>query len=258
MKKFSLICIVVAAMIATPVSAEESTTDIGIYLFAAAIDGEVQVRNVTADVDVSFSDIMDNLDIGFMGYFELRRGQWSFIGDFAYLALEDDNSTTVGMRTEIDLDAELTQTVASALAGYRFLDKSYDGYTVGFDIVFGARYTNLEVDLSVERRRDGVLLDFSSSGSRNHEEDWIDAVIGLRIESDYQNGWGSMLWLDIGEGSDSNSYQALAMVNYSVSDWRFHGGYRILNLEYDNGSDSDTFAVDLDYTGPMLGASYRF
>jgi hypothetical protein len=37
----------------------------------------------TASVDVSFSDIVKELDMGFMGAFELSRGRWSLAG-FGY------------------------------------------------------------------------------------------------------------------------------------------------------------------------------
>jgi hypothetical protein len=50
----------------------------------------------------------------------------------------------------------------------------------------------------------------------------------------------------------------MALATYrGESNWRFIGGYRYLNLEYDTGSGSSRFGVDLDYTGPMFGASYR-
>jgi hypothetical protein len=36
-----------------------------------------------------------------------------------------------------------------------------------------------------------------------------------------------------------------------------YGGYCYLNLEYETGSGLSKFAIDLDYTGPMFGVSYR-
>ena len=33
--------------------------------------------------------------------------------------------------------------------------------------------------------------------------------------------------------------------------------YRYLNLDYQSGSGAQRFEIDLDYTGPMLGVSYR-
>lgn len=84
---------VLTLLMIEPVMAEETWTDFGIYLFATGIEGEIQFRNVTADVDVGFDDILDNLDIGFMGYIEHRRNNWSFIGDIAYLGVSADKSS---------------------------------------------------------------------------------------------------------------------------------------------------------------------
>ncbi len=82
-------------MMTTSAFAEEPWTEVRLYLFATEISGEVQLRNVTADVDASFSDILDKLDMGFMGMVEHRRGKWSFIGDIAYLKVTDEESSTV-------------------------------------------------------------------------------------------------------------------------------------------------------------------
>jgi opacity protein-like surface antigen len=96
------------------------------------------------------------------------------------------------------------------------------------------------------------------SGSRSIDEDWTDAVIGVRIRNTYQNGWGSTVWIDAGEGSDSSSYQLMAFVGYQKSDsWKLFGGYRYLHYEYEKGSGTSRFGVDLDYSGPMFGVSYQ-
>ncbi|MCP4769668.1 MAG: outer membrane beta-barrel protein [Gammaproteobacteria bacterium] len=255
MNKLTPISALLVASMATPAFADEPWTEVGVYIFATEISGDATLGSVTADVDMSFSDILDNLDIGFMAYIEHRRDEWSFIGDIAHLKIEDDDSGTVGRALEIGLEAELTQTVLEGFAGYRFLNKSYDSSDLGVDVLFGARHVALDIDITL----DTALAGFSNTRSRSEEEDWIDYVVGIRLESDYRNGWGSMVWLDLGEGSDSSSYQALAMVNYATSDtWKFYGGYRLLNLEYETGSGSSKFGVDLDYSGPMGGVAYKF
>jgi hypothetical protein len=258
MKNLSLTAALLASMMTTSAFAEEPWTEVRFYLFATEITGDVQLRNVEADIDMSFGDIMDNLDMGFMGMIEHRRDEWTFLVDIAYLKISDDDSTTVGPGVgpgiELGLEAELAQTVIEGFAGYRFSQIAFDGSDLGIDVMFGARHTTLDMDISL----DGSLGSFSASGSRDREDDWVDAVIGMRFESDYRNGWGSSVWLDVGDGSDSSSYQALAIANYSSSAWKFFGGWRVLHLEYDTGSGTSKFAVDLDYNGPMAGVAYRF
>jgi hypothetical protein len=137
----------------SPVMAEETWTDLGIYLFAVDIEGETQIRNVTADVDVGFDDVVDNLDMGYMVYIEHRRGKWSFIGDIAYLNVLDDKSAAIDRRiisVEVELDAELEQTVFEGFVGYRIFEREYDTAGLGLDLLVGARYNEFEVDLSSE------------------------------------------------------------------------------------------------------------
>jgi hypothetical protein len=185
-----------------------------------------------------------------MGMVEHRRDKWSFLGDIAYLKLTAEDSNTVGPEAEIGLEAELEQTVLEGFAGYRLHESINEGSDLGIDVIFGARHTALDIDLALE----GPM----ASRSRNKEEDWLDAVIGIRFENDYHNGWGSSVWLDVGDGSDSSSYQGLAIASYLSNAWRFYGGWRVLHLEYDTGSGTSKFAVDLDYNGPMGGVAYRF
>lgn len=126
--------------------------------------------------------------------------------------------------------------------------------SLGLDLFVGARYTELEVDLSAE----ASLLGLTTSRARSRDENWTDAVFALRLQYGRRKGWGSTFWLDIGDGSDSSSEQFIGLVSYqSNSNWKFYGGFRYLNLDYDTGSGSSRFGVDLDYTGPMFGASYR-
>lgn len=251
-KRILTICL--APFVAAPAMAEETWTDLGIYLFATEIDGESKIRNVTTDIDLSFGDIVDDLDLGFMGYIEHRRERWSFIGDFAYLKLSADKSTASDGLLRVELDAELSQTVIEGFVGYRVLERDYDSAGLGVDFLLGARRTDLEVDLSSE----AALLGLSGARSRNREEDWTDTVVALRLQYARQRGWGGTLWVDTGDGSDSSSEQFMALAFYrGGGNWQYFGGYRYLNLEFDKGSDGTGFGVDLDYSGPMFGAAYR-
>ncbi|MGI9286933.1 MAG: hypothetical protein ACR2P1_16225 [Pseudomonadales bacterium] len=56
----------------TPVCAEETWTDLSLYVFATAIDGEVDARNVTADVDVDLDAELEQILLeGFVGAYRM-------------------------------------------------------------------------------------------------------------------------------------------------------------------------------------------
>ena len=64
---------------------------------------------------------------------------------------------------------------------------------------------------------------------------------------------------DIGEGSDSSSYQLAGFANYRFdNNIRLFGGYRHYHFEFEDGAGSSRIGLDLDFSGPMLGLSYRF
>ncbi len=48
---------------------------------AASLNGDTGIGGVTTDVDMSFSDIWDKLNAGFMAAFEARKGPWIFLFD---------------------------------------------------------------------------------------------------------------------------------------------------------------------------------
>lgn len=240
-------------LLSLPALAEDSWTDIGVYLFAAELDGDSTLSGVTSDVDVSFDEILENLDLGYMAYIEHRRGRWSYFGDIAYLKLTTDDSSTSDGLLEVDIDVELEQTVLEAFVGYRVLERETGSKTLGFDLYLGARNTRLDISLD----SDASLLGLARSSERGDDDDWTDTVVGLRLQYGSTEGWIGSLRLDGGDGSDSSSRQLLALVGYqSDSNWVFFGGYRYLNIDVEDGGDNG-FGIDIDYQGPMFGASYR-
>ncbi|MHC4557997.1 MAG: porin family protein [Planctomycetota bacterium] len=230
---------------------EDIWTEIGVYGLFVGIEGDARLNQVTSDVDISFDDIWDNLDIGGMGYVEHRRGRWSFIGDVAYLKLEDDRTVASTPALTVTLDSEAEQLMLEGFVGYRLLTQDLKDARLGIDLLGGARYNDIEIELDAR----ATLLGLTTSRSRNVSADTVDGVIAVRVEYSHNNRWGLMGWADIGEGSDSSSYQLYGGVNYTFkNNIRFHAGYRLLNLDYDRNS----FGYDLDYTGPQIGLSYKF
>ena len=86
------------------------------------------------------------------------------------------------------------------------------------------------------------------------------SAVALRAQYGHNNGWGVSGWADIGESSDGSSFQLAGYVSYRFkSNIRIISGYRFLNLEYEGTSAGGRrYELDLDYSGPVLGVSYRF
>ena len=59
------------------------------------------------EVDASFSDIMENFDIGFMGVAELRYDRYALLTDVMYTKLSADAATPFGILADsVDVTSE--------------------------------------------------------------------------------------------------------------------------------------------------------
>ena len=93
-----------AAMVAgswTPAAAQTASDEWHVtvepYFMGAAMSGPTTVRGQEMSVDLSASDILDNLQFGVMGMVMARKGNWGFGGDAIWMSL----GTTV-QNTNVD------------------------------------------------------------------------------------------------------------------------------------------------------------
>ena len=57
------------------------------YLWMVALNGDVTVKGQESDLDLSFNDIWDELNIAAMLTFDARKGKWGIFGDTVYANL---------------------------------------------------------------------------------------------------------------------------------------------------------------------------
>lgn len=229
------------------------------YGIAAGITGDVGFRQANVEVDVDFSDILENLDFGFMGLAQARKGQWSYILDGIYMKLSADNSFTRRNLLTASVDVEIEQSQLSGFVGYRFFEGEGNSIFIKptIDFLVGARYNHLSVELGGQASPLGLI----SPSQRKESVDWVDPVIGLRgiaflndktrviISGDY-GGFGA--------GSDQ-AWQTLLGLRYTFSNGiDVFGGYRAFGFDYEDGTGPSRIAFDLIYHGPMLGMGYKF
>lgn len=74
------------------------------YFWAAEIEGDATLRGRTGKAEASFSDLLDNLDIAFMGRLEAWQDKWGLFFDALYMDLGAEYTTPRGLvSTDIDL-----------------------------------------------------------------------------------------------------------------------------------------------------------
>jgi hypothetical protein len=222
----------------------------------AGLDGEVGLRGVTADVDMSFSDIWDTLDAAFMGVLTAQKGPWTFGFDAVYFKISDQPAKSVTGpfgRVSINgaLEVETAITIYQASAAYRLLDDKTQ-----LDLVGGLRYTRLEAEADVVIAGSGIVFPgLGVARSADGSESWTDVVVGMKAQHPVSENVDLLGYFDVGAGGSDLSYQIVAGVNWEFKeDYTAKIGYRIMDWDYeDNGT-----VWDMQSSGPYLGLGIRF
>ncbi len=147
------------------------------YIWGMSMKGDATVGGTTADVDTSFSDIVDMLNFGLMGNFDAQKGPWSITVDGIGALLEDEQEidpipigfgpatiqqgpitlaiprvgTSVGP-TEVDMDT--TMVIFKVVGGYQLYERQLGGpdsqRRLDLRAYAGGRFWYLKMDVSVE------------------------------------------------------------------------------------------------------------
>ena len=222
-----------------------------VYMWGASVGGETASGNT---IDVSFSDLVKKLQLGFMGGAGVRNGKWSFTTDLLYMKLKDQNngqvSAPIGPGINVNVDAELkfqAWVVTSAL-GYSIVDTD----KVRLDLLAGARYLWLkpELDLDIHvgplQPRNRTL---STSGSG------LDGIVGIRGNVNLDKKWYVPYCVDAGTGDSPFTWQAMGGVGYKLSKVvDVVAAYRYLYWKFSKNEVIDK----LDFSGPLVGVIFRF
>lgn len=214
------------------------------YGWLTAIEGDVGFGRLTAPVDISLSDTLDNLDMAAMGVLEAGYGRWSLGVDLVYGKSSEDFAA--GGRLFDSFRFELKQWIISPTIAYRVIETN----RYRMDVFAGARIMVLEADLTGR---------FVGGGqeTRGTSTSWADPIIGIRGQADFAERWFFRYNGDIGGFGVSSdlTWQAFAGIGYRVSDSvAIAAGYRGIGMDYSEGS----FFLDTVTHGPVLGVEIRF
>jgi hypothetical protein len=248
---FSILCIVALSIPAAWASETEGETEylsgedwsftVSPYVWAISLKGSAAPLPPlpAADFDASFGDIWKDLNLGFFGNAELRKGKFGIIGDVIWADITMDAVPIDGL-AEIDSSS----LIASLLGAYRLLEQQEQTW---LDLVLGARgyYINTNLDVGPG----GIFL------SNEHTEGWVDVMAGIRARIELGMGFHAQALLIGGGGGSSGAADIMGRIGYSFTDnLSTYAGYRYLKIDYKNSG----FVWDVEYQGPLVGGSYKF
>lgn len=222
--------------------ADEWKHEIAPYLFAAGMDGTAGIGPIEADVSQSFSDIVSNLEIGFMGAYRATKDRYSITFDTIYMGL---GATSKGPGGLLKADVDMDQLALEGDFGYAVTDS--------VTVIGGLRYNDISTDIKVT----GPLGVNKASGSKS----WVDPLVGAIYGHKFNDTWSMTLRGDIGGfgiGSDF-AWQGLATVRWQATPTvGVVGAYRYIDMDYEDGKGNKRFLYDMAISGPALGVVFSF
>ena len=225
--------------------ANDDEWQIAPYVWIASFDGTVGGVGGNADTgnEARFQHPWENTGLaGAMMNLNWRRDRWTAFGDWTYANVSSESPTRVPALYD-SVEAQIKGHVVQVFGGYDVLPRGQSH----LDLFAGARYYNL--DLSIDFSGDAA-----ASRELNGEQDWFDAVGGVRWTTRLAQHWRGYLLGDVGTGGSNLSWQAIGGVGYDFSWGALFGGWRYLHVDYDSGS----YTLDAALTGPFLGAAFQF
>lgn len=207
------------------------------YLWMLGLDGTTAALGDDVDLDASFSDILDNLNIALSVNMELSKGKVFFVLDAMYAQLEMDIEGPDPIAGTVDIDL----IIADLAVGYKVNEN--------FDLYAGARLYDQEIGVTLNMMPKVTLGD-----------DWTDFILGFRVHNDMSEKWSFMAKLDGAVSGDSESawYVQAVFLRHFSKNRHLDLGWRYYDVDYESGSGLTRFKWDVAHSGPVIGYSWEF
>lgn len=244
---------------------DKPTFDFGLYLWGASMSAEIDSERFDATSRVSFSDVLENLNVAVMARARANFGKASVVFDGNYMDLQSDKvqkTVNVGPGPGVDLTgsakAQLEAFILELNTGYEVLDVNgpfskgpNDERGTRGELYVGGRYYSMKPSLTLKGpfgRRD--LGEWSS---------WVDGVVGARVFIDLSRTVALGVQGDVGGfniGNSSNlAWSQITSLSWKTTDrMTLALGYKFLDFRKEDGDNK----VAIQIRGPFIASFVRF
>jgi hypothetical protein len=212
------------------------------YLWAPSISGTSQVGALPPmDLDVSFSDILDNLEMAMSLHTEFHFGKFAFVLDPTYLSIEVEVETPGSLASPT---ATVDIWMVEAWGSYQLTDN--------LEVLGGARWQDQELEVNL-----GLPSPPFPGNDFSGGDDWLDWFVGARLTLPMGTKWRFIARGDVVVAGDSDSsYNVEVFLNRRIRQtMAVHIGYRYFKDDYDN---APTYVWDTEQKGPVIGYIWSF
>jgi hypothetical protein len=214
---------------------EKWSFEVSPYIWAAALKGDLRVRDTTANVDASFSDLFHNLDFSFATAAEAIKGKWRILIDENYINLGMTGTGPLGETTDVQPTLNFFE-VGASYAPVIIRNKNSTANeplppVFSLEVLGGLRYTHF--GLGLQRGTNPPV-----EGSRN----LVDFFGGNRFKIRPHPKVTLIEKYTLGGGGSSFAWTFSSLIDYRfrrcLSAW---GGYQILSMNADDASNAIGF-----------------
>ena len=250
-----------------PGDARAAEWTIAPYLWGSDVGLDLKIRDTDVGTEIPLSDLVDKLDMAFMGHFEGRGEKWGGFFDAIYLDLSDSTTIDFGpipdgpLVGEVDIDAGITLGLYEFGALYRFGDRSPG--SAEFDLIFGARQIDVDQLLTITPTEGGGPGAGSQEAGLDVSE--TDGFIGGRVLGLFNDRWGYNVRADIGGGGTDGVVNVFGAISYTFGQTGLFSldlGYRYMTIALSgsigDGTDDSPAEADITMSGPVLGFIFNF
>ncbi len=208
-----------------------------VYVWGAAI--EVDARDRT--LDISFSDTVENLEMGFQGHVEAQAEDFGGFVDVVFMGV-GTNDVQQGIRVNTDVDL-----TAMDLA---FVWSPGSQPMTGIEVYGGLRY--IENDF-------GLVIDPEPAGppvlQTGIDKSYYDLLVGARYAAPLNEHWRLVFSGDLSGGDTEGTWSLSAFGVYRTGPHRFYGGYKHVEMDL-KGRAGET--VTETFSGPAIAYGFAF
>jgi hypothetical protein len=239
-------------------------TSASLYLYLPSVSGKTSYPADAGGtpINISTDQILDNLEMTFMGSMDVHNGRWGVFTDVTYLNFgrsrnqsSDFTIGDIGLPAGTTADLELDfEGWAWTLAGeYRLASDA--GLTV--DLIGGVRLLDVQQRLNWNITGSlGPLPPSSRTGTTEVSQTLWDGIVGVKGRYTFgaQSQWSLPFYADVGTGDSDLTWQAAAGVGYAFKWGDLTALWRYIDYEMKPGS----MMQNIRFSGPMVGATFRW
>jgi hypothetical protein len=208
-----------------------------VYLWGSGISIDAQDQSV----NIAFDDLIDDLEMSFMGHVEAQGDDFGGFVDVVYVGTGDNEA-----RTNFDVNVD-NDTTAMDLA---MVWSPGAARMTGFELYGGLRY----VDNDFRLVADPVppALPTVTTGS---DSSYYDVLFGARYIAPLSQNWRLTLSGDISGGDTEGTFSVGAFAGYRAGRHHFIGGYKHFEMDLESGAGGD---LTVTMTGPVIAYGFSF